>query len=88
MIKAALGWLIIVIGILIFIVPALGWPGVLIAAGGGILVLRHSRWSRRNFVNLAKKYPATVGRARRWIAGKVANRADKSSQSSSQTSME
>jgi hypothetical protein len=76
MIIAAIGWLIIVFGVLVFLIPAMGWPGVFIAAGGGILVLRHSRWSRRHFVNLAKRYPATVGRARQWIAGKESPRMD------------
>ena len=79
MIKAAFGWLIIVIGTAIFIVPAMGWPGVIIVGAGGILVLRNSRWSRRRFVEMGKRYPSTFGRARLWIAGKVQGRFGKES---------
>ncbi len=71
MIRAAIGWVLVVVGVLIFIVPAMGWPGAAIAGGGGILVLRHSRWSRRNFVFFARRHPGTIGRLRRMIAAKA-----------------
>jgi hypothetical protein len=71
MIRAAFGWVLVVVGAVIFIVPAMGWPGAAIAAGGGILVLRHSRWSRRNFVFFARRHPGTIGRLRRMIAAKA-----------------
>jgi hypothetical protein len=77
MIKAALGWMIIGFGTVIFIIPAMGWPGAIIVGAGGILVLRNSRWSRRRFVEMGKRYPGTVGRARHWIAGKVQARLKK-----------
>lgn len=70
MMQAAIGWFVVAVGALIFLVPALGWPGVVVMAAGSILILRGSRWARRHFVSLARRHPTTAGRYRRWIAGK------------------
>ena len=71
MIRAAVGWSLMIVGLSIFAIPGpLGWPGLPVAAVGTILVLRRSRWARRRFVKLSLTHPATVGRYRKFISGK------------------
>jgi len=61
--KLALGWALLVVG------PLVGGPlpgpfGIIAFAAGLILVLRNSRWARRFFIRIKRRYPATVGPVR------------------------
>ncbi|HLU91842.1 MAG TPA: hypothetical protein VKZ46_04585 [Pedomonas sp.] len=58
------GWLLMVLA------PLVGGPlpgpfGVIGFAAGLILVLRNSRWARRLFIRIKRRYPGTLGPVRR-----------------------
>lgn len=58
-----IGWLLLVLG------PLIGGPfpgpfGIIGFVAGLILVLRNSRWARRRFIRLKRRYPQTLGHVR------------------------
>lgn len=84
-IMIAIGWVLITIGIVIS--PAPGPMGAPVFALGLILVLRNSRWSRRQYIKLQRRYPKILGPVRtgvlrqktpmgfvRWFKGEAIDR--------------
>lgn len=62
--KLILGWVLLVAG------PVVGGPlpgpfGLIGFAAGLILVLRNSRWARRFFIRIQRRYPRSVSPVRR-----------------------
>ena len=62
--KLILGWVLLVAG------PVVGGPlpgpfGVIGFAAGLILVLRNSRWARRFFIRIQRRYPRSISPVRR-----------------------
>ena len=61
-----IGWIIIIIGSLLGVVPGPG--GIPIVAAGAMIVLSQSRPARRWFVRLQHRYPKVFGPIRKLIA--------------------
>ncbi|TXG85241.1 MAG: hypothetical protein E6R12_01720 [Sphingomonadales bacterium] len=84
-IMIAIGWVMMVVGIIIS--PAPGPMGAPVFAVGLILVLRNSRWARRQYIKLQRRYPKILGPVRtgvlrqktpmgfvRWFKGEAIDR--------------
>lgn len=84
-IMIASGWVIMAAGIIIS--PAPGPMGAPIFAVGLILVLRNSRWARRQYIKMQRRYPKVLGPVRtgvlrqktpmgfvRWFKGEAVDR--------------
>jgi hypothetical protein len=56
----ALGWLLIAVSPLVGVIPGPG--GVFVFAAGAILLIRNSRWAKRRYVVLKRRWPK-LGRA-------------------------
>lgn len=52
------GWLLIAVSPFVGVIPGPG--GVPVLLGGLVLVLQNSRWARRQFVRLSRRFPNTV----------------------------
>ena len=52
------GWLLIVASPFVGVIPGPG--GIPVLLGGLVLVLQNSRWARRRFVRLSRRFPKTV----------------------------
>lgn len=63
-----LGWLSLVVGYLILLLPGpLGWPGIPFMVGGLVLILRGSIRAKRFFLKLIKQNPKSTGWLRRMV---------------------
>jgi hypothetical protein len=51
----ALGWLLMVLAPLVGILPGPG--GIFVFATGAALLIRHSCWAKRRYVQLKKRWP-------------------------------
>jgi hypothetical protein len=72
----AIGWLIIILGAALGIIPGPG--GIPLVAVGAMIVLSQSMAARRQFIRLQKKYPKFVGPIRRVMQRRRKNKDDKS----------
>lgn len=61
----SVGWVLIVVGPVVGIIPGPG--GIPITGAGVILVLSQSQTAKRVFLRYYKRYPETIGPFRRFI---------------------
>ncbi|TDI62169.1 MAG: hypothetical protein E2O92_01690 [Alphaproteobacteria bacterium] len=64
----AVGWLIIVVGAILGVIPGPG--GIPIVAVGAMIVLSQSRAARKQFIRLQKRFPKVMGSIRRVLKRK------------------
>ena len=66
--KSISGWVLLVTGFIILLLPGpLGWPGLPVMGAGALLILSTSAKARRWFVEAAREEPKMFGRLRHWI---------------------
>lgn len=59
------GWILVIIGPVVGILPGPG--GIAVTGVGALLIMGQSRIARRMFVRTQRRYPETIGPVRRFI---------------------
>ncbi|MFN3232786.1 MAG: hypothetical protein ACE363_11595 [Alphaproteobacteria bacterium] len=59
------GWILVVVGPVIGVIPGPG--GIAVTGGGAMIILSQSLIAKRVFLRAYKRYPQTVGPVRRFV---------------------